>query len=403
MDIKRESVIVRNEESIDTGFKTRFMHGLGGKYRNVPVIFALILIIAAFSIVEPTYLSARNINNLSIQIVNITIGGLGLFMVILVGKIDLSIASMAVACTTIAATLNVIWGWNIVISVAIALLSGCFFGCMHGLIITKTKMPAFIVTLAASMIYNGLILLILPTTMQISISGTPIEVITAFFLPPVWSYLIVVIFACIIFLLSFQRFWQAKRYNPECSLFKMAIMPFIITVAICSFMVFVFNLHRGLNLAVLIMFVLIAAIHYLLTQTKLGVHMYAIGGNEDAVRRTGINVDKRIIINFMIAGSIFAFNGLVLASRVRSVSAESVSPDLMGNAVAAAVLGGASLRGGVGRPVGVLIGGLIIGSMINGLHLIGASQAVRSIAIGTIVIIAIFFDSVIIKLSKADR
>ena len=162
----------------------------------------------------------------------------------------------------------------------------------------------------------------------------------------------------------------------------------------------VMHAYRGLNLSVLLLLALLALFSFILLETKFGVHLYALGGNAEAVRRAGISVKKTKWAIFVISGALFAFAGLIAASRVQSVSVSSIDDDIMMNSIAACVLGGASLTGGKGNVWGVLLGSLVMGSLSNGMYLIGAETSLRLIVQGLILAAAVVLDCIIVFSSK---
>lgn len=383
--------------------KNRIVSGISGKYRLLPVILALIIIWIIFALIRPAFLSPRNISNLFIQITNTAIIALGLFFVLVLGELDLSVAYQGAVSATVVATMTVLRGWHIIPGILIGLLCGCLVGLIQGFVVTKFGAPAFIITLGSQLILNGVLLLILPQEKSISLVGRAVSMITTEHVHPLISYSIVVLTAIIHFLLAHFTYLQAKKFELAGKYFKEVIQGPMLLLIAGLMVVFFFNLYKGVNIVVLILFVLLSVFHYVFTQTKFGTYLFAIGGNPEAARRSGINVKRMKLYAFIISGAIIALGGIVASSRVQGVSAASGDADSMMNAIAAAVLGGTSLSGGRGSIWGLLIGSLVMGSISNGMYLVGADTSVRLIVQGIILALAIIMDSIVSKAGKIRR
>jgi D-xylose transport system permease protein len=167
----------------------------------------------------------------------------------------------------------------------------------------------------------------------------------------------------------------------------------IVTVAVVAML----NSYLSVPLPVVILFALLAAASYVTTQTRFGLHLYAVGGNPDAARRSGIRVDRLKMVAFMIAGALAALGGILAASRLLGVSSSSGQGTILLEAIAAAVIGGTSLFGGKGSVWDALLGALVIGSIANGLDLIGAQTVVKYVAEGTILVLAASVDAILTR------
>jgi D-xylose transport system permease protein len=397
------SVVVKSNEELKPSLKLWVLEGLGDKFRLAPVFAALLIIWLVFSFLHPNFLSPRNLTNLSIQIVNTAIVALGLFFVLVLGEIDLSVSMLGAVCATVSAIFTVQMGWPVGLSFLAGILTGCIFGFIHGMIVTRFSAPAFIVTLGGQLALNGVLLMILPAEKMISLVGLNIGRIATTYIPTAFSICLVFAAALLIFFLSWQSYGQAKKNGIKTNFLHHVLLPALIVTVNGLAIVFFLRLYKGLNLSLIILIVLMGICFYICQETRFGVYIFAIGGNPEAVQRAGINVKKVKLTAFIISSAIIAIGGIISASRVQGVSAASGDSDIMMNAIAAAVLGGASLAGGRGNIWGILLGALVIGSISNGMFLIGAETYLRLIIQGTILILAIILDSVIVKASSTKK
>jgi D-xylose transport system permease protein len=169
--------------------------------------------------------------------------------------------------------------------------------------------------------------------------------------------------------------------------------------AVTFFAVWYANLDRGVPTVTVILGLFIVFWTFVASRTRFGRHVYAVGGNPEAARRAGINVDRVRIAVFMINGFMAGVGGIIIASRLRSVATSSGGGDLLLNVIAAAVIGGTSLFGGIGRVVSALLGALVIASIDSGMNLLGLSQGLKFIITGLVLLGAVLIDA----LSKRSR
>ncbi len=400
MSEKRESVVLSRQSEITTNRKQKLMEAINGPFRMMPVLLALVVIWIIFTLINPAFLSARNLTTLSVQIVNMGVMSIGLFMVLLHGELDLSCAATSAVSASIGAILCVIHELPFIVGFVACVGTGMLVGVIQGWIVTKFGAPAFIITLGSQMALEGLLLVILKDHNQVSLMGNSLAVFTVTYLPTTLSYVLLIVGVAVLFLLMFQSYTQAKKNNLSVRLMNNVVLPTAGVLIGGVLVLEIMRTYRGLNLSVLILIALLAVFSYVLTQTKFGVHLYALGSNPEAVRRAGINVKNTKWTAFIISGAVFAFAGLIAASRIQSVSISSIDDSIMMNSIAACVLGGASLSGGKGNIWGVLLGSLVMGSLTNGMYLIGAETFTRLVVQGAILVAAVVLDSVIVKSSR---
>lgn len=196
---------------------------------------------------------------------------------------------------------------------------------------------------------------------------------------------------------------RKQKNGIATSLVRSVVLPTAITIAAGTVIVAVLNANQGVPVPVAIFTVLLGAATYLLTETRFGLHLYAVGGNAEAARRAGINVTRVKVMAFAISGGLAALGGIIAASRILGVSVSSGGGigggALLLNAIAAAVIGGVSLFGGRGRASAALLGALVIGVVGNGLNLLGVSTDVQLLVTGGLLVLAVTVDRSIERLT----
>ena len=403
MDEQKKSVVLSRTTEIKPNRKLRVMEALNGPLRLLPVCVALVVIWVIFTILNPAFLSPRNLTTLSVQIVNMGVMAIGLFMVLLHGELDLSCAASSAVSSSIAALLCVIYEMPFIVGFLSCIVFGALVGTIQGWIVTQFKAPAFIITMGSQMALEGLLLLLLKDYNQISLVNHSLTVFTTVYLPNWLSFLVLFLGVGFLFFLSLQSYSQAKKNNLPVKLANKVIIPVAAVLVSGVIVLMVMKEYKGLNLSVLLLIAMLAVFSYILTQTRFGVHLYALGGNPEAVRRAGISVKNTKWAAFIISGAVFGFAGAIAASRVQSVSVSSVDDSIMMNAIAACVLGGASLSGGKGNVWGVLLGSLVMGSLTNGMYLIGAETSTRMVIQGLILVAAVVMDAFIVSSNGTKR
>lgn len=382
---------------------TLVMDAVSGRWRMVPVLIVLCVIWGYFAYQNPVFLSSRNITNLSVQIVVTAILALGLLFVLLIGELDLSVAVSSAVSATVAADFAVNNNLDIFACFGVAIVVGAAIGFVQGLIVDIFRAPAFIVTLGFSLALQGVLLDLLPETNMISLVGLPLGKFSTIYLPAAVGYGLLAIGIVVFGLLSLLNH-QAKRAQSINSHFvQRVILPMSLIALLGAVVITIMNSYRGVPLTVALLFVLLAVMTYVTTQTRFGLYLYAIGANREAARRAGIPVNVIRIVAFTLTGALAALAGMIAASRVMAVSTDSADNTLVLEAIAAAVIGGASLFGGRGSVWAALIGALVMGSITNGMLLISASTQTRLEVQGAILVLAVVLDAAITRRSSERR
>jgi ribose transport system permease protein len=296
------------------------------------VYIALLVICLGLSLVSPFFLTPANLLNVLLQAATVSIIAAGFTVVLIAGEIDLSIGSLIGMTGSVAAVLIIQLGYPILVGIAAGLLAGLLAGLFNGLVTIIFQIPSFVVTLAMLGMAQGAGLLL---TNGRPVSGFP------------ESYAVI----------------GQGRLGP---------IPLPIIVALVVYL----------------------AIHLLLTRTKFGVEVYATGGSRRAAEMAGIRVSRVITLSFVISGLCGAIAGIVLSSRLDAGNGNFGAGNLL-DAVAAAVVGGTSLMGGVGSVVGTLAGVLIISVIRNGLVLLNVQAFWQQVAVGAIIVLAVVINQAV--------
>jgi D-xylose transport system permease protein len=367
-----------------------------GDLGSLPIIVGLILIAIIFQSQNSQFLTAGNFVNLIVQMAAITVIGMGIVFVLLLGEIDLSVGYVSGVAGVATALLMLPDGHNQLgagPAIFIALLIGAGIGVLQGLIITKIGVPSFVVTLAGLLGWNGVVLLLIGDKGTVIIQNSLVIGFANDFLPAVTAWIVLVagvaLYAAI--LMSTDR-TRRKAGLPTEPIALYALR--VAGLAAAGAVVVAFaNQDRGIPYVFLVITGLYLLWTFVLNRTRFGRHIYAVGGNAEAARRAGINVDNVKIACFAICSMMAALGGIVLASRLRSIDTNSGGGTILLYSIAAAVIGGTSLFGGRGNIKSAVLGALVIASIDNGLGLLGLSSGTKFVITGLVLLAAVAVDS----------
>lgn len=296
--------------------------------RILPFLSLLALCILIAAL-EPRFMSGGNLASVARQTAVITIMAMGMTMVMVSGGIDLSVGSIMAFCGVTGA-MAMANGSSVVVGIAICIATGIVLGLLNGAAVATLRIPPFIVTLGAMGIYRGGVLLL---TDGNAVVGLP----------------------------------SSFGYLAEGNVFGVLPIPLLIVIAVA------------------------AAIHFMLSQTRLGRYCYAIGSNVEAARYAGINVSRNQIIFYVILGALTGLAGAIESARLVT-GQPTAGEGYELRVIAAVVIGGGSLSGGQGTVLGTIIGSLIMGVLANGANLLGISSFAQQIVIGAVIVLAVTFD-----------
>jgi D-xylose transport system permease protein len=359
-----------------------------------PILLGIIVVWAIFQIANYHFLSPLNLTNLMLQIAAMGTITVGIILVLLLGELDLSVGSVSGFCAGVMAVLNVKAGWPGPLAVLAGIVAGILIGFLQGNLIVKIKVPAFIVTLAGMMGWEGALLLVLGNTGTINLRDKFILSLAGTFYPKYVGWIVAVAAILAEAFIMFSNRKARKQSGLKTQPFWLLVTKLVLISAAILGAVIVMNANRGLPSAVVI-FIGVVIIFDLITQrTKFGRYVFAVGGNKDAARRAGINVDRIRITVFTIAAMMAAIGGILAGSRLLAVNQASGAGDLQMDTIAASVIGGTSLFGGVGNVWSALIGSIMIGSISNGMDLLAFPSSIKFIITAIVLIISVTIDAV---------
>ena len=372
------------------GILGRILHGDVG---FLQVFLALALIWTVFQLANDRFLTAVNLTNLMLQVTAIGIISIGVVLVLLLGEIDLSIGAVSGLAAGVMAVLNVQHGWNPWLAILAGLLTGTAIGLLNGFFNTYFGIPSFVVTLAGLIAWQGALLLVLGDTGTVNLPPSVITDLTSKFYGDAvgWTLAVVVTAGTLGAGLLARRNRQRAGLEPA-SLAGLVFRTVVVGAAMFIGVAILLS-DRGVPLAVIILLVLTGLFVFITERTRFGRHIYAVGGNAEAARRAGIRVTRLRIIVFMICSTMAAAGGIMAASRLIAVNQSSGSGDVLLNAIAGPVIAGTSLFGGRGTVWSALLGALVIGSISNGINLLGLESSVRFMITGGVLLAAVTLDA----------
>jgi D-xylose transport system permease protein len=368
-----------------------------GDLGSLPIIVGLVIIAIVFQTQNDRFLTAGNFVNLIVQTAPYAVIAMGVTFALLLGEIDLSIGFVSGVGGVMVALLLAPDGSNelsTVPAMLVALLAGLGIGVLHGLIITKVGVPSFVVTLAGLLAWNGVVLLLIGSRGTVILQNDFVIGLANDFMAPglAWIFMVgcVALYAAVqlVRLRSRQR---AGLANDPLVIVGLRIAGLALVLAI---VVAVANDDRGIPYAGILVGALFIFWTYVLNRTRFGRHIYAVGGNQEAARRAGINVDRVKIACFAIVSVMAVLGGILLASRLRSVDTNTGGGQALLYPIAAAVIGGTSLFGGRGTMKAALLGALVMISIDNGLGLLGLSSGTKFVVTGGVLLLAVSVDSI---------
>lgn len=367
--------------------------------RQYGMIFALVVIMIFFAIyTQGISLTPLNVTNLVLQNAYILVLAIGMLLVILTGNIDLSVGSVAALIGACFAIMIKKYDLNWIIAVIFSLGIGALIGAWQGYWIAYVKIPAFIVTLAGMLLFRGLTLVILggqtigpfPRVfnkissgfMYNIIEGSSIHITTILF----------GIIGSIIYIISVIRSRKRKIKN-NFAVNSMWIDITSVTIIVIAINVFTITLarYKGFPNIFILLFILVAFYTFITNKAVFGRHVYAIGGNYNAAKLSGIKAKRTMFLVYVNMGVIAALSGLIYAARLNAATPKAGNLFEL-DAIAACYIGGASATGGVGTIIGAVIGGLVMGVINNGMSLAGLSIDWQQVVKGAVLLLAVWFD-----------
>ena len=361
------------------------------RYKILALLLALAVIWIFFHIAtDGAFISSRNLSNLLRQTSITGMLACGMVLVIIAGEIDLSVGSLLGLLGGIAAvmTVNLAWGsWPTVIAV---LLLGLVAGLLNGFIVTRLRVPSFIVGLGGMLAFRGVLQGI---THGATIAPVPADMVylaQGYVNPTLSNWLAAIIFVALVAMTTMRRKRRAALSIPQSAAWRDTLKLIAIGAVMAGFLVML-NRYNGVPLPVMILLALLAIFTYIATQTVFGRHIYAVGGNMEASRLSGIDVAGVKMVVFALMGLMCAFAGIINTARLAAGSPSAGTNGEL-DAIAACFIGGSSMRGGAGTVHGALIGALVMASLDNGMSMMDVDNYWQLIVKGSILVIAVWVD-----------
>jgi D-xylose transport system permease protein len=381
----------------------------GGESGALPILAGLVIVVVIFQSQQSKFLSAVNLVNLLQQAAFFILLGLAEMFALILSEIDLSVGfNAAIGGTVIAALASPPYNWPWWSAVIVGLLASAFLGAVQGTIITRLHLPSFVVTLAGLLGFSGLLIYIFDIDSGavggvISVGNNKvISNLVNGNMSPTASWIVLVVAVAIFAAVSIMRTARRRAQGLAAPPMSITILTIAVVAAAGVALVVVCNINRGslvplqgVPWVVLLVMAIIVGWSWLLGKTRTGRYIYAIGGSPEAARRAGVNVPLIRTIAFTLCGLTAGVAGLVYASRLGSISVGFDGGTYVLYAVAAAVIGGASLFGGRGKAVHALLGGIVIAAVYNGLALLGISTAGTEMATALVLLAAVSIDSLV--------
>ncbi|MCL7424571.1 sugar ABC transporter permease [Streptomyces sp. YS415] len=385
------------------GYVSEFKRKMkAGDLGSIPVVIGLAVIWIIFQSLNSNFLTAGNLSDISVAMVGTGMIAVGIVFVLLLGEIDLSVGSLSGVAGASFAVLSVTHGMNEWLAFVLAILTGTAAGAIQGFFFARIGVPAFAVTLAGLLFWNGFMLKILGDngTINLDSDGLVAKLTSYYFSDVAAAYGLAIVATGLFFLSSFydnrRREAAGVPSRPLSDTILRTVLLAIVSLAVAA----VYNSYKGLPLAVVLFIAVLLLTDFVLRRTAYGRKVFALGGSVEASRRAGINVEMVRISVFAISGTFAAIGGLFIASKIASANQGAGAGDLLMNAIAAAVIGGTSLFGGRGRTWNALLGVLVIVSIQYGLALEGIASPVQYMITGGVLLATVVIDAVTRKTQK---
>lgn len=373
--------------------------------REYGMFIALFAIMAIFTITtDGVFLTSRNIVNLVNQAGYIAVLAVGMTLVIVIRHIDLSVGFLGGFLGAVAAIAMVQWNLPWYVAILITLVLGTLAGCITAFLVAQLGIPAFVATLAGWLIYRGAILVVTESTGTIVISDPTFNAIGNGFIPDIFPSdslflpgvhkltLILGVLAIVLLVWSELRNRRSKQaYNFAVLPVDMFVVKLVFIAALIAGVTWLLAGYQGLSWTAVVVLVVVLVYHFVASQTVLGRHIYAVGGNPEASNLSGISVKRITYVVFGSMGMLSGLAGILYASRLQSATTTAGSLWEL-DAIAAAFIGGVSPAGGIGKVIGSIVGALVMLSLTSGMNLMGIGISYQYIARGAVLAAAVIFD-----------
>ncbi len=358
--------------------------------RAYSMIAALVAIWVLFSFMSDAFLTPRNLSNLFLQMSVTAILAVGMVLVIVAGQIDLSVGSILGFTGGVAAILNVWHDWNTIPVIIATVLLGAVIGFVQGWWVAYRAVPAFIVTLGGMLIYRGLLLMV-SNSQTVAPLDPSLRYVGQEYVTPLLGYVLAAVAIVFVIFNMLRKRSARRKYGFELAPFMIDTSKVVLTAMLIMVFVIVMNVYQGIPVPFIIVIVLALLFTFIAKNTVFGRQVYALGGNPEAARLSGINIKRRLLLVFVLNGTLAAIAGIIYTSRLNA-GTTSAGEMMELDAIAACVIGGTSLMGGAGTIFGAVIGALVMGSLDNGMSIMNLPSYWQFIVKGSILILAVWVD-----------
>ncbi len=383
---------------------TKRLKAGSGNLRQYMMLLVLGIIIVLFQgLTDGKLLRPMNVSNIIFQNAYIVVLAVGMLMCIVsTGSIDLSVGSTVALIGSCAGTFIITWGWNPYISMILCLIIAILIGIWQGFWIAYVRIPAFIVTLAGMLIFRGLTLIILNGLTLAPFPDAFLGFSTGF-IPNVFgetelfglsnlTSFVMGIIICLLFIVyTIANYSSRKRKGYATESIGALLLKLVIISAAVMALFTLLGQYRGIPTVLVTLGIILIVYSFITTNTVLGRHLYALGGNEKAARLSGVRTQRINFLAYVNMAFLAGVSGLVFAARLNSAAPQAGNGFEM-DAIAACYIGGASAYGGIGTVSGALTGALIMGVLNNGMSVMGIDSNWQQVIKGLVLLVAVAFD-----------
>jgi len=382
--------------------KEAIINSIKNNVRQYTMILALLGIWIIFAVLTgAVFLNVRNLSNLFMQSATVAIVGMGMVLIIVSGNIDLSVGSVVGITGAAIGALQVYGGWGTIPTILLGLIIGVVIGLWQGYWVAYRGIPAFIVTLASMLTLRGAVLGVTHGT-TIAPLHKAFKAIGQKYLPRLFfqeasvhdtSLIITCVIILVYIILSVRRRQSRIRYGFKVISLPLEILKMAAVSLLMGFILYIMISYRGIPYAILVVIVVAVILTFIANSTVFGRQIYAIGGNQEAARLSGISIKKRLLMLFVLMGALTSIAGIVFTARLGAATAQAGFM-LELDAIAAAVIGGTSFSGGIGTIPGALVGAMVMASLDNGMSLLNMDVTYQQIIKGLVLLLAVYVDTI---------
>jgi D-xylose transport system permease protein len=368
----------------------------GGDLGSAPVVVGLVVILLGFYLKNSSFLSSFTVVSMMQFAAPVGIIALGIVVVLLVGEIDLSVGSVSGLAGATLAVMLVYHGQPMLVALIGGILVGVAVGLLYAVLYNYVGVPSFVISLGGLLAFQGALLVVLGKNGTVNIPNT--SGIARFarneFVTGATAYAMVVVIAAAY--LAAMLYGRSRRTAAELSAGPVVIPVIKAGLLLAGLLLLTYwiNQDRGWSYLWLLFVALVVVMDLALRKTGWGRHLFAVGGNEEAARRSGIKVDRVYVSVFVLCSSLAALGGVLAAGQNTAVTQSSGTTDTNLTAIAAAVIGGTSLFGGRGSAYSAMLGILVLQAIQTGLNVVGVASEVRFIVTGAVLLLAVAIDSI---------